>query len=81
MIEPVDGGWGEWAPWSECTVECDGGSMTRSRLCNDPAPVDGGDDCEGDADETADCNIFSCGLGSPIYDRVLRTNSLALDVI
>ncbi|XP_076293122.1 uncharacterized protein LOC143215152 [Lasioglossum baleicum] len=41
---PIDGGWSEWGPWA-CSASCNGGTGTRKRLCNSPAPnVKGRDD-------------------------------------
>ncbi|PIK51722.1 putative SCO-spondin-like [Apostichopus japonicus] len=61
---PVDGSWASWEPWSECTVSCGGGSMTRERTCSDPTPIWGGDDCpEGDEiQQTSTCNGFNCPI-------------------
>ena len=56
----VDGGWGDWSDWSECSVECDGGTQTRSKKCNNPAPANGGADCEGEDTETRECNTQTC---------------------
>ena len=56
----VDGNWGEFSAWSECTATCGGGSMTRKRSCDSPAPDNGGNDCEGDDEETAVCNEDPC---------------------
>ncbi|XP_035691280.1 hemicentin-1-like [Branchiostoma floridae] len=60
---PVDGGWSEWNPWSDCSVTCGVGTQTRSRTCTNPAPADGGADCEGDDEETQDCNS---GVSCPV---------------
>ncbi|KAL5272657.1 hypothetical protein ACHWQZ_G000747 [Mnemiopsis leidyi] len=57
---PVDGGWSEYGEWSECSAECDGGTQTRTKECNNPAPQHGGADCEGEGEETRDCNTHSC---------------------
>ena len=56
----VDGGWSEYGEWSECSAECDGGTQTRTKECNNPAPQHGGADCEGEGEETRDCNTHSC---------------------
>ena len=40
--------------WSECPEEC-GGTQSRSRECDSPAPENGGAECEGEAEETQDC--------------------------
>ena len=45
----MDGSWGLWVE-SDCSVTCGGGVANRSRLCDDPAPANGGQDCPGDTD-------------------------------
>ena len=56
----ADGGYGEFGEWSECNAECDGGIETRTRQCNNPAPVGNGADCEGDNSESRECNTNPC---------------------
>ena len=56
----VDGGWSDWSAWCECSVSCGGGSRSRNRICNNPAPECGGDPCEGDSEETGPCNTEPC---------------------
>ena len=43
----VDGGNGPWGNWGNCSVSCgkNKGVRSRERLCNNPAPVNGGKDC------------------------------------
>merc|ERR1712136_201619 len=41
----VDGGLSDWTDWSECTADCEGGTKTRTRECNNPPPSGGGRDC------------------------------------
>lgn len=53
----VDGGYGEWSDWTECSASCGGGYQTRTRLCDSPAPDHGGNDCEG---ASTDCQL--CGM-------------------
>ena len=59
-IFSVDGGWSEYGDWSECSVKCGGGTQSRSRTCDNPAPAAGGAKCEGDAKEEQTCNTESC---------------------
>ncbi|XP_063400323.1 A disintegrin and metalloproteinase with thrombospondin motifs adt-1-like isoform X2 [Mytilus trossulus] len=64
---PVNGGWssyGNWSPWTSCTVPCGGGSQSRdrSRTCSNPEPKYGGNQCVGSSSETASlsCNLSPC---------------------
>nr|XP_006825727.1 PREDICTED: uncharacterized protein LOC102807433 [Saccoglossus kowalevskii] len=43
----VDGGWGKWSAWSDNLVDCGWGNRTRTRLCDNPLPQDGGMPCIG----------------------------------
>eukprot|EP00105_Crassostrea_gigas_P019200 XP_011437616.1 PREDICTED: coadhesin [Crassostrea gigas] len=52
---PLHGGWSMWGPWSECSVTCDTGVVTRTRTCDSPRPLFGGRECEGSATDTRDC--------------------------
>ena len=48
---PVDGGFSEWSEWSECANAI----QSRSRSCNNPAPANGGLDCNGELSESRKC--------------------------
>ena len=59
----VNGGWGEWSSWPECPVSCGGGTQGRTRVCDNPVPEFGGEDCtvDGSTDmETQACNEIPC---------------------
>ncbi|XP_035826112.1 SCO-spondin-like [Aplysia californica] len=56
----VDGNWGSWGAWATCSVTCATGSTTRARACDDPAPLNGGNYCVGDQDETTSCTLSPC---------------------
>ena len=45
----VDGQWGTWGNWSQCSSTCGTGMQTRTRLCNNPAPQNGGSLCHGNS--------------------------------
>ena len=45
--DPVNGNWSPWSTWSSCSATCGGGKRTRTRTCTNPAPANGGKDCEG----------------------------------
>ena len=57
---PVDGGWSEWTDFTECSESCGGGTKTRSRSCTNPAPADGGAQCQGESSEEETCNTEAC---------------------
>ena len=60
----VFGGYTNWSVWSKCSATCDGGEMTRTRSCTNPAPENGGKTCIeqklGPTVETAKCREFPC---------------------
>jgi len=47
---------GSWGEWSACSAECGGGQRTRA--CDNPAPDNGGNNCDGAAEE--ECNTQEC---------------------
>ena len=53
----LNGGWGEWESWSSCGSNC---KMTRTRGCNNPAPANGGSNCEGNIEDVNDCDGGNC---------------------
>lgn len=59
-----DGGWSDWSPLGSCSKTCGGGVRSRTRLCNNPSPTCGGNDCVGSTKESSGCNIIACG-GEP----------------
>lgn len=55
----VHGNWGDWGDWSQCSATC-GGQQQRQRLCNNPAPLHGGNNCSGEGTETQSCGETLC---------------------
>ncbi|KAJ1170411.1 hypothetical protein NDU88_002288 [Pleurodeles waltl] len=47
----LNGNWGCWSSWTSCSS----GKQTRSRLCNNPEPQNGGQQCMGINTETTAC--------------------------
>ena len=56
----VDGAWGQWGAWGTCSLSCGSGLQSRSRVCDDPRPQNGGLDCSGDSSEFGSCNTQAC---------------------
>uniref|UniRef100_A0A7M5XCK1 SUEL-type lectin domain-containing protein n=1 Tax=Clytia hemisphaerica TaxID=252671 RepID=A0A7M5XCK1_9CNID len=59
---PVDGKWGAYGAFSQCNKPCGGGSQSRSRSCNNPAPKYGGKACVGSATDSRACNTQNCPI-------------------
>ncbi|XP_013387743.1 SCO-spondin [Lingula anatina] len=59
-IVPINGNWGQWLSWGACSASCGPGQQFRSRLCDNPAPQNGGLSCPGPANEGRDCFIAPC---------------------
>lgn len=55
---PVDGQLTGWSNWSECSVSCGRGVITRTRDCQ--SPLYGGSPCIGDVFEDAPCQVGDC---------------------
>ena len=60
----VDGGYGPWGEFGECSVTCGGGVHQRERPCNSPEPKYSGKSCEeqelGTSIETESCSSDPC---------------------
>lgn len=67
--EPLNGHWNAWGSWSSCTKQCDKGTKTRSRICNNPVPTNGGLPCPGSSSETVDCRIKKCHQRKKIFEE------------
>ncbi|XP_055546342.1 hemicentin-1-like [Wyeomyia smithii] len=65
---PVNGGWGVWSKWSNCSLDCitefTGMKSVsfRSRKCDSPAPSLGGKPCIGEEREETICNVKFCPI-------------------
>jgi len=57
---PDHGGWSDWSEWSNCSLPCGNGTSMRVRTCDNPNPVNGGNECQGPANETQMCNTHHC---------------------
>ena len=53
----VDGEWSVWSLWSECSATCGyDATAIRTRACDSPSPLHGGQTCSGSQEETNECN-------------------------
>uniref|UniRef100_A0A8C7FUJ5 ADAM metallopeptidase with thrombospondin type 1 motif 6 n=1 Tax=Oncorhynchus kisutch TaxID=8019 RepID=A0A8C7FUJ5_ONCKI len=62
--QSVDGGWGPWSSWGECSRTCGGGVSSSMRHCDSPAPSGGGKYCLGERKRYRSCNTDACPSGS-----------------
>ncbi|KAL3278400.1 hypothetical protein HHI36_013727 [Cryptolaemus montrouzieri] len=67
---PVDGGWGEWGPWSECSRTCGAGVSISERKCDHPVPSGGGNFCLGIRKRYRMCNTEPCSKKAPPFRAV-----------
>ena len=57
----VNGGWGEWGRWSECSATCGPGMWSRERKCDSPKPEYDGEPCnETEKVEVEKCKKQNC---------------------
>uniref|UniRef100_A0A8C6NY30 ADAM metallopeptidase with thrombospondin type 1 motif, 10 n=1 Tax=Nothobranchius furzeri TaxID=105023 RepID=A0A8C6NY30_NOTFU len=68
--EGVDGGWGLWSPWGECSRTCGGGVSSSVRHCDSPRPTIGGKYCLGERKRFRSCNIDECPAGSRDFREI-----------
>jgi hypothetical protein len=65
-VGTIDGHWGGWKDYSNCSEECGKGKKTRLRECNNPEPENNGKLCFGDNSESMDCYQTNCPKGNGI---------------
>ena len=56
----VNGQFGKWSSFGACSETCGQGTQTRTRKCDSPAPAHGGDDCDGDDEQSRQCQVKPC---------------------
>ncbi|KAM9590590.1 A disintegrin and metalloproteinase with thrombospondin motifs 6-like isoform 7-T10 [Morphnus guianensis] len=62
--QSIDGGWGSWSIWGECSRTCGGGVSSSIRHCDSPAPSGGGKYCLGERKQYRSCNTDPCPPGA-----------------
>ncbi|XP_055080258.1 A disintegrin and metalloproteinase with thrombospondin motifs 3 isoform X1 [Periophthalmus magnuspinnatus] len=55
-----DGAWASWSKYGSCSRSCGTGVRFRTRQCNNPAPSNGGQDCQGLNYEFQLCHTEDC---------------------
>ena len=56
----VSGNWGSWSEYGQCSTSCGGGIKNKTRSCDNPRPIHGGQNCPGEDTETQPCNTHAC---------------------
>ncbi|XP_060079057.1 uncharacterized protein LOC132558507 isoform X2 [Ylistrum balloti] len=57
---PIDGGWGHWSSFGQCSVTCGKGQKSRTRSCDRPKPQNGGKTCRGNNTIVKSCQENEC---------------------
>lgn len=68
--EAIDGHWGPWSNWSDCSRSCGAGVMSSERHCDHPRPAYGGRYCIGERKRYRMCNTQSCAEDAPSFRAV-----------
>lgn len=64
----VDGDYSNWSQWTECSKTCGGGEKTRERSCTNPPRQGNGRPCEGEPEESVECNKNPCDECQRVMD-------------
>ena len=59
LLVSVDGDWSSWSSYAECSGNCDGGTQTRTRRCDNPERRNKGQDCQGDSEEVLRVYLYN----------------------
>ncbi|OWF52704.1 A disintegrin and metalloproteinase with thrombospondin motifs 12 [Mizuhopecten yessoensis] len=66
----INGNWGEWSSWAECSRSCGAGVSTVERHCENPPPSNGGKYCIGERKRYRICNTDPCPENTPNFITV-----------
>ena len=68
---PIDGDFGDWEAWGQCSHTCGESFSSRTRKCDNPAPQNGGRDCDVRwSTENIKCTVTNCP-GMSIIQNVI----------
>lgn len=68
FLSQVDGRWGKWGPFGDCSRTCGGGVQLARRECDNPVPENGGKYCYGLRIKYRSCNLNPClDTGTRLY--------------
>ncbi|XP_055999244.1 A disintegrin and metalloproteinase with thrombospondin motifs 9-like [Ostrea edulis] len=70
IIKAIDGNWGGWEVYGDCTTTCGGGVRMAIRKCNSPTPANGGRYCTGRRTRYKSCNTKPCDPGSKDFREI-----------
>ena len=62
LVAVVNGEWSNWGAWSSCSISCGPGTKEQTRVCDNPAPENGGTPCAGSSSESENCNEQACSV-------------------
>ena len=65
----VDGKWGAWSHWTECSATCGAAKRSRTRECDHPPAAHGGKTCEGPEKQEEYCKLDPC-LGKCVFHNL-----------
>lgn len=68
--------WAHWEHWGECTETCGGGDHYRRRTI-EQEPINGGNECQGPAEETHACNEEECPTTTTLTTTEAKSTTAA----
>ncbi|XP_046392172.1 A disintegrin and metalloproteinase with thrombospondin motifs 12-like [Ischnura elegans] len=78
--DAVNGGWGAWGPYSECTRNCGGGVSVSERECDNPKPNKNGRYCLGQRKRYKICNTKKCPPDKPTFRELQCTEKNSVEI-
>ncbi|ODM87834.1 A disintegrin and metalloproteinase with thrombospondin motifs 9 [Orchesella cincta] len=67
-LKIINGDWGGWQDYGECSRDCGGGVRKSFRECDNPKPKNGGKYCVGPRVKYESCNTHECANTSVSFD-------------